>query len=201
MGLRRGDEADKIRAFKDALGLSDEDAAPAHIDVGRRIMRSRFEASTRAGNSDSFRALQKLIYVSDLVFGVQKVRVVQLHASGAVYSHLCCCVATNAQVEPDICCEAGQQTHAVYGHCRLCRGGIARELCGGSVGLTEAHQHCACLQAAFLLPWRRIFNLSDSQLYVAKRENAKALFRSHIESKGNILQVLTTPHLLIVLVL
>lgn len=36
-------------------------------------MRSRFEASTRAGNTDSFRALQKLIYVSDLVFGVQKV--------------------------------------------------------------------------------------------------------------------------------
>ena len=69
----RGNEADSIRAFKEALGLSDEDAAPAHIDVGRRIMRSRFEASTRAGNTDSFRALQKLIYVSDLVFGVQKV--------------------------------------------------------------------------------------------------------------------------------
>ena len=59
----------------------------------------------------------------------------------------------------------------------------------------------ASLQAAFLLPWRRIFNLSDSQLYVAKRENAKALFRGHIESKGGILQVLTLPHLLILLML
>ena len=39
------------------------------------------------------------------------------------------------------------------------------------------------------MPWRRIFNLSDSQLYVAKRENAKALFRSHIGSKGGMLQV------------
>ena len=67
LGPYRGDEADNIRAFKEALGLSDEDAAPAHIDVGRRIMRSRFEASTRSGNSDQFRALQKLIYVSDLV--------------------------------------------------------------------------------------------------------------------------------------
>ncbi len=44
-------------------------------------------------------------------------------------------------------------------------------------------------QAAFLLPWRRVFNLSDSSLMVAKRENAKALFRAHIESKGGKLQV------------
>ena len=72
---------------------------------------------------------------------------------------------------------------------------------GGSASLSEAHQHCACLQAAFLLPWRRIFNLSDSQLYVAKRENAKALFRGHIESKGGILQVQTFSYLLLVPVL
>lgn len=72
-GFCRGDEAEKIRAFKDALGLSDEDATPVHIDVGRRIMRSRFEASSRTGSSEQFKALQKLIYVSELVFGVQKV--------------------------------------------------------------------------------------------------------------------------------
>ncbi len=69
----RGDEADRIKAFKDAIGLADEDAAPVHIDVGRRIMRSRFEAGSRSGSSEQFRALQKLIYVSDLVFGAQKV--------------------------------------------------------------------------------------------------------------------------------
>ena len=69
---------------------------------------------------------------------------------------------------------------------------------GSSASFIEAHQRCACPQAAFLLPWRRIFNLSDSQLYVAKRENAKALFRGHIESKGGILQVLTLPHLVVV---
>ena len=67
----------------------------------------------------------------------------------------------------------------------------------GGAGLVVAHQHRACLQAAFLLPWRRIFNLSDSQLYVAKRENAKALFRGHIESKGGILQVQTFSRLLL----
>ncbi|KAK9915263.1 hypothetical protein WJX75_006851 [Coccomyxa subellipsoidea] len=110
----KGDEADRIKAFKDAIGLADEDAAPVHIDVGRRIMRSRFEAGSRSGSSEQFRALQKLIYVSDLVFGAQK--------------------------------------------------------------------------AAFLLPWRRVFNLSDSSLYVARRENAKALFRSFIESRGGVLQ-------------
>lgn len=69
----RGDEADRIRAFKEALGLADEDAAPVHIDVGRRIMRSRFEAGSRRDSSEQFRGLQKLIYVSDLVFGAQKV--------------------------------------------------------------------------------------------------------------------------------
>ena len=45
-----------------------------HIDVGRRIMRSKFEAASRAGSSESTRALQKLIYVSDLVYGARKVR-------------------------------------------------------------------------------------------------------------------------------
>lgn len=90
LGLYRGDEADKIRAFKEALGLPDEDAAPAHIDVGRRIMRSRFEASTRSGNSDQFRALQKLVYVSDLVFGVQKVWAAFSPSAPPYPSHLAC---------------------------------------------------------------------------------------------------------------
>ena len=81
------------------------------------------------------------------------------------------------------------------------RRGFAVAVHGSSASFIEAHQRRACLQAAFLLPWRRIFNLSDSQLYVAKRENAKALFRGHIESKGGILQVQTLPHLLILLML
>jgi Chloroplast envelope transporter len=34
-------------SFKDALGLSDEDAAPVHLDVGRRFVRSSFESGSR----------------------------------------------------------------------------------------------------------------------------------------------------------
>jgi hypothetical protein len=35
----RGDEAPKIQAFREALGLSDEDAAPVHVEVARRLFR------------------------------------------------------------------------------------------------------------------------------------------------------------------
>lgn len=52
---------------------------------------------------------------------------------------------------------------------------------------------CPCSQAAFLLPWKRVFNMSDSSLYVARRENAKALFGGFIHSRGGTLQVLTPP--------
>lgn len=44
-------------------------------------------------------------------------------------------------------------------------------------------------RAAFLLPWRRVFSLTDAQLSVAKRDNAKALFNNHIQSLGGELQV------------
>jgi len=37
--LCRGDEASKLSAFKTALGLSDEDAAPVHVEVARRLFR------------------------------------------------------------------------------------------------------------------------------------------------------------------
>lgn len=34
-------------SFKEALGLSDEDAAPVHLDVGRRFVRTSFESGSR----------------------------------------------------------------------------------------------------------------------------------------------------------
>lgn len=43
-----GDEAERITKFKDALGLSPEDAAAAHIDVGRRFLRLANEAGRGA---------------------------------------------------------------------------------------------------------------------------------------------------------
>jgi len=106
----RGDEHVRLRAFLDALGLSDEDAAQAHLDAGRRIMRGRFEAGSRDSEAEQRRAFQKLIYTSTLVFGDQK--------------------------------------------------------------------------AAFLLPWKRLFNITDAQLYVAKRDNAKQLFKDTLDSMG-----------------
>ncbi|MEW5315412.1 MAG: hypothetical protein WDW38_006843 [Sanguina aurantia] len=108
-----GDEGPKVKAFKEALGLSDEDAAPVHIDVGRRLSRDGFESKDRNTQFESRKAFARLIYVSQLVFGEQK--------------------------------------------------------------------------AAFLLPWRRTFNLTDSQLYVAKRENAKIVFKAYLESQGGVL--------------
>jgi hypothetical protein len=38
-------------------------------------------------------------------------------------------------------------------------------------------------KAAFLLPWRRVFNLNDSQLFVARRDNARAIFNQHLREK------------------
>jgi Chloroplast envelope transporter len=108
--VRSGDEAGKVAAFKDALGLADEDAAPVHIEVGRRLTRASAEVKDRAGQFEQRKAFQRLVYVSALVFGDQK--------------------------------------------------------------------------AAFLLPWRRVFNLTDAQLFVARRDNARAVFAGHLAARG-----------------
>lgn len=44
-------------------------------------------------------------------------------------------------------------------------------------------------KAAFLLPWSRVFNMTDAQLYVAKRDNARALFKQHLDQLGGTLPV------------
>eukprot|EP00873_Tetraselmis_striata_P004915 jgi/Tetstr1/425179/TSEL_015640.t1 len=105
-----GGEAEKLRAFLDAIGLADEEAAQVHLDVGRRIMRSRFESSSRDSEVEQRRSFQQLIYASTLLFGDQK--------------------------------------------------------------------------ASFLLPWKRLFNITDAQLYVAKRDNAKQLFKDSLDALG-----------------
>ncbi len=106
-----GDEASSIAAFRDALGLDDTDAAAVHIDVGRRILRSRFESSGRGADVEQRKTFQKLIYVSTGVFGEQK--------------------------------------------------------------------------AAYLLPWKRVFELTDAQIVVAKRDNAKTLFVNYLKKQGD----------------
>uniref|UniRef100_A0A7S0S6E9 Uncharacterized protein n=1 Tax=Chlamydomonas leiostraca TaxID=1034604 RepID=A0A7S0S6E9_9CHLO len=110
----KGDEAPKIAAFKEALSLSDEDAAPVHIEVARRLFRQGYETKDRAIQFEQRKAFQRLIYVSQLVFGDQK--------------------------------------------------------------------------AAFLLPWRRHFNITDAQVFVARRDNARTIFRTFMEQQGGQLQ-------------
>ena len=107
-----GGEALLIQNFKAALGLSDIDAAPVHIDVGRRILRGRMESGTRGEDMEARQTFQKLISVSTLVFGER--------------------------------------------------------------------------QAAFLLPWSRIFGLNDAQLQVARRDNARSLFKARVSALGGI---------------
>eukprot|EP01025_Chloroclados_australasicus_P017172 TRINITY_DN18743_c1_g1_i1.p1 TRINITY_DN18743_c1_g1~~TRINITY_DN18743_c1_g1_i1.p1 ORF type:complete len:1134 (-),score=210.36 TRINITY_DN18743_c1_g1_i1:514-3858(-) len=68
-----GNEAELIKGFKNLIQLSDEDAAPVHIEVGRRLSRSRLEVGTNRDLAmEERRAFQKLVYVSRLVFGEQK---------------------------------------------------------------------------------------------------------------------------------
>ena len=107
-----GGEALLIQNFKSALGLSDVDAAPVHMDVGRRVLRGRMESSSRGEDIEARKTFQKLIYVSNLVFGER--------------------------------------------------------------------------QAAFLLPWTRVFGLTGAQLEVARRDNARGLFRARVVAEGGV---------------
>ncbi|XP_051113246.1 protein TIC110, chloroplastic [Andrographis paniculata] len=97
----KGDEVDAIIKFKSSLGIDDPDAAAMHMEIGRRIFRERLETGDRDADMDQRRAFQKLIYVSNLVFG---------EASG------------------------------------------------------------------FLLPWKRVFKVTDAQVEVAVRDNAQRLY-------------------------
>ncbi|KAF0906553.1 hypothetical protein E2562_011533 [Oryza meyeriana var. granulata] len=110
----KGDEVQTIIKFKNALGLDDVDAANMHMEIGRRIYRERLETRDRDADMEQRRAFQKLIYVSNLVFG-------------------------------------------------------------------DA--------STFLLPWKRLFGVTDSQIDIAMRENAKILYASQLKSIGRGLDI------------
>ncbi|KAL3653199.1 hypothetical protein CASFOL_002880 [Castilleja foliolosa] len=103
----KGDEVETIIKFKNSLGIDEPDAATMHMEIGRRIFRQRLETGDREADMEQRRAFQKLIYVSNLVFG---------EASG------------------------------------------------------------------FLLPWKRVFKVTDSQVEVAVRDNAQRLYAIKLES-------------------
>ncbi|CAN6310638.1 unnamed protein product [Urochloa humidicola] len=110
----KGSEVQAIIKFKRALGLDDVDAANMHMEIGRHIYRERLETSDRDADMEQRRAFQKLIYVSNLVFGDQ---------------------------------------------------------------------------SAFLLPWKRLFGVTESQIDIAMRENAKSLYSSQLKSIGRGLDI------------
>ncbi|CAK8537923.1 unnamed protein product [Lathyrus sativus] len=105
----KGDEVDRIVKFKSSLGLDDPDAAAVHMEIGRKLFRQRLEVGDREGDVEQRRAFQKLIYVSNIVFG-------------------------------------------------------------------DA--------SSFLLPWKRVFKVTESQVQVAIRDNAQRLYASKLKSVG-----------------
>eukprot|EP00249_Psilotum_nudum_P019718 c27384_g1_i1 orf=318-3365(-) len=110
----KGDEVETIITFKNALGLEDPDAAAVHIEIGRRIFRQRLETGDKETAVQERRTFQKLVYVSNLVFG-------------------------------------------------------------------DASK--------FLLPWKRIFKVTDAQVEVAMRDNAQRLFESKLATIGRDIDI------------
>eukprot|EP00798_Chlamydomonas_sp_ICE-L_P030469 gene30469-35480_t len=105
-----GDEPEKLIAFMTALGLTDEQAAPMHLEIGAKFYRDGFESKSRTLQNLNRRAFQRLVYVSSIMFGDQR--------------------------------------------------------------------------ASVLTPWGQNFKLTDAQLFVARRDNAKAIFKSQLEARG-----------------
>ncbi|XP_057953310.1 protein TIC110, chloroplastic [Malania oleifera] len=110
----KGNEVETIIKFKNAIGIDDPDAASMHMEIGRRIFRQRLETGNRDADAEQRRAFQKLIYVSNLVFGKA---------------------------------------------------------------------------STFLLPWKRLFKVTDAQIEVAIRDNARRLYTHRLKSIGRDVDV------------
>ncbi|KAL6508995.1 hypothetical protein OROHE_021554 [Orobanche hederae] len=103
----KGNEVETIIKFKNSLGIDEPDAASMHMEIGRRIFRQRLETGDRETDMEQRRAFQKLIYVSNLVFGET---------------------------------------------------------------------------SSFLLPWKRVLKVTNSQVEVAVRDNAQRLYAVKLDS-------------------
>ena len=72
-----GLEVESLRCFGAFLGLEEQVCAGVHMDVGQRILRMRIESDPtgpRGVESNALRRFQKLVFVSQLLFGEQKAR-------------------------------------------------------------------------------------------------------------------------------
>jgi len=114
----QGWEAQALRDFMASLGLSDENAAQAHLEEGRRIFRQRMELD-KEDVKLSEKEFQKLMYLSQLTFGEAKSR--------------------------------------------------------------------------FLLPWKRLFDVSDAALAYAVKDNASTLFQGRVDELLPAEELAATP--------
>ena len=96
-------------------------------------------------------------------------------------------LAGSACSEPQCICSYAAVSHYGGSHeCLICACGCPVQTFQKLIfvsGLVFGEQ-----KSAFLLPWRRVFNMTDSQVSVAKRDSAKALFKTFLDARGGHLQ-------------
>lgn len=199
-----GEEADKITKFKDVLGLSPEDAAAAHIDVGRRFLRLANEAGGRGAKGEYRKA--RLLFAPLLVFAIEFRVLFRLSSHKDAHQTFQLLRWLHTPLKDPM---SGQPFYEM--------GLRSRRL--GSMSYPDPERNLGVQalnkliyvsglvfgerQEAFLLPWKRVCDYNDAAMYVAKRDQAKALFKSHLNSKGAELPVtfsLRFCNLLVVLV-
>ncbi len=80
-----------------------------------------------------------------------------------------------------------RQGRQPQGSCRACEGWAARAQHAWPfppLPLAYAQLVFGDQKAAYLLPWRRLFNITDAQVFVARRDNARSIFRTYLEQQG-----------------
>jgi hypothetical protein len=168
----RGDEHEAISRFRTALGLADVDAAPVHIDVGRRILRGRLESGSRGEDIEARKTFQKLIYVSNLAFGDRQAAF--LLPWQRVFG------LSDAQV---------RRWQVLGGRPPLCRLLGACVLMGRIAACSMPSRRAAAPPPGTATHRPHPLTLAASpclQLFVAKRDNARNLFKAAIDRAGGL---------------
>ncbi|KZV25772.1 hypothetical protein F511_04833 [Dorcoceras hygrometricum] len=154
----KGDEVDTIIKFKQSLGIDDPEAASVHIEIGKRITRQRLETGDRDADVDQRRAFQKLIYVSNLVFG---------QASGFLLPWKRVLKVTDAQVEVAVRDNA-QRLYALK--------------------FNSISQDLSVSQLISLREAQLLYRLSDELAADIFREHTRKLVEQNISTAVNILK-------------
>ncbi|KAJ9511403.1 hypothetical protein QJQ45_029777, partial [Haematococcus lacustris] len=184
----RGDEAPKVLAFKAALGLSDEEAAPVHIEVARRLFRQAsklgrgrrhwaggYESKDRNTQFEQRKAFQRLLYVSQVVFGDQKSAFLLPWRRHFNITDAQASISTAQQpaaARRRAGCQSSQWLSSQRSSQWLSSSGRAARGC-----------QCRVEQAVRAAPIQ-----VQVQVFVARRDNARTIFRAFLEKQGGQLQ-------------